>query len=104
MACKRSSVRFRYPPPRFDFSKMKYYVYIIQSKKNGKFYIGFMDDVERRITQHNSGRNKSTKSGVPWELKLKEEFDNRKSAMNREKQIKDKKSRKYIEWLIKSKE
>jgi len=79
---------------------MKYYVYIIQSKKNGKFYIGCTDDIERRVDQHNSGRNKSTKSGVPWELKYQEEFYDRKTAMNREKEIKDKKSKRYIEWLI----
>ena len=81
---------------------MKYFVYILQSKKNNKFYIGFSDDVERRLSQHNAGRNKSTKSGVPWELRYQEEFDDRKKAMNREKEIKDKKSKKYIEWLISS--
>ena len=83
---------------------MKYYVYILQSRKNNKFYIGFSDDVERRLSQHNVGRNKSTKSGTPWEIKYLEEFDDRKKAMNREKEIKDKKSKKYIEWLISSRQ
>jgi len=69
---------------------------------NNKFYVGYSDDIERRVAQHNSGRNKSTKSGVPWELKYQEQFDDRTTAMNREKEIKDKKSKRYIEWLISS--
>jgi len=35
-----------------------------------------------------------------WQLKYTEIFANRKQAISREREIKNKKSRKYIEWLI----
>jgi putative endonuclease len=55
------------------------------------------------MIRHNDGRNTSTKAGVPWELKYSEIFDSRAEAMNRESEIKKKKRRTYIEWLISSK-
>ena len=30
----------------------RYYVYILTSKRNGKLYIGFTDDLERRMRKH----------------------------------------------------
>ena len=43
---------------------------------------------------------KSTKFGISWELVHKEEFNTRSDAMRREREIKLKKSKKYIKWLI----
>jgi putative endonuclease len=53
-----------------------------------------------RLQQHNTGRNKSTHSGIPWELKYIENFESRCFAVTREMEIKKKKSRPYIEHLI----
>ena len=55
-----------------------------------------------RIMQHNTGRNASTRSGIPWDIKYTEEYTTRSEAQFREMEIKKKKSRKYIEWLISS--
>ncbi|RJQ26535.1 hypothetical protein C4577_03200 [Candidatus Parcubacteria bacterium] len=46
-----------------------YYVYILQSLKDNKTYVGYTDNFERRFEQHNSGRSKSTKHRSPWFLK-----------------------------------
>ncbi|HLK31196.1 MAG TPA: GIY-YIG nuclease family protein [Puia sp.] len=81
---------------------MSFKMYILYSAKIDRYYIGSCEDINIRILQHNSGRNKSTKSGVPWEIKYIEEFQSRAEAQSREIQIKKKKSRKYIEWLISS--
>ena len=75
-------------------------VYIIYSKTLDKYYVGQTDNLERRLIQHNSGYSKSTKSASPWELKHVERFNSRSEAMKRELEIKSKKSRKYIEYLI----
>ena len=32
-----------------------YYTYIIQSQKNGRFYIGSCHNIDRRIERHNAG-------------------------------------------------
>ncbi|MBF9252044.1 GIY-YIG nuclease family protein [Pontibacter sp. 172403-2] len=81
---------------------MGYYTYILYSEKLDRYYIGSCEDMEVRIMQHNSGRNKSTKGGIPWQIKHTETFETRLTAISREIGIKKKKSRKYIEWLISS--
>jgi len=77
-----------------------YFVYILQSKKNNKFYIGQTKNLERRITYHNARYSKSTKSGIPWELKYLEKYSTRSEAVRRESEIKNMKSREYILKLI----
>ena len=81
---------------------MSYYLYIIQSEKNGKYYIGSSQDPIVRLQQHNWSRTPSTKTGIPWKLVYTEEFKTRSDAVKREYAIKKKKSRKYIEYLINS--
>lgn len=69
-----------------------FYVYILLSKKDSKRYIGMTSDIQRRILEHNSGLVKSTKYRRPLELLHLEEFSNKKDALIREKQLKNKKS------------
>ena len=49
---------------------------------------------------HNAGYSKATKSGLPWELKYFEEYNDRSDAVKRESQLKKMKSREYILKLI----
>tara|TARA_Y100000588_G_C13541698_1_gene622280 strand:- start:269 stop:517 length:249 start_codon:yes stop_codon:yes gene_type:complete len=79
-----------------------FYVYIIYSDKLNKYYTGSCDQLDTRLEDHNSGRSTYTKSGKPWILKYSETFDTRIKARARESEIKRKKSRKYIEYLISS--
>ncbi len=79
---------------------MSHFVYILQSKSNGKYYIGCSGNIEKRLAQHNSGYSKSTKAGVPWVLKRVEEFPTLVKARKREREIKKMKSRKWIEQLL----
>lgn len=61
-----------------------YTVYILQSLKDDKTYVGFTDNFERRFQQHNSGKSESTKFRAPFKLLFKEEFENSSEAKNRE--------------------
>lgn len=80
-----------------------YFVYILFSPKTNKYYIGSTDDLEARLRDHNSGATPSTKSAAPhWEIKYTEPLPDRSLALKREIEIKRKKSRKYLEWLISS--
>jgi len=81
---------------------MSYTVYIIHSTKLDKYYIGYAEDVLLRLEQHNSGISTFTAKASDWQLKFTELFPTREAAMKREKDIKNKKSIKYIEWLISS--
>jgi putative endonuclease len=77
-------------------------VYIIYSLKIDRFYVGYTEDVAARLLQHNSGLSDFTSVATDWTLKHTEPFQTREAAMKREREIKKKKSRKYIEWLISS--
>jgi putative endonuclease len=45
-----------------------FYVYILQSLCNGSYYKGCTDNLERRLEEHNSGKESSTKRYLPWKL------------------------------------
>lgn len=77
-----------------------YYIYILKSLKNGRFYIGSTNNLERRLLEHNTGRMKSTKAFAPYALVYNEKFSDRITAVRREKYIKAQKSRMFIENLI----
>ena len=77
-----------------------FYVYIIFSRVIDKFYIGYTSDIHKRLEEHNSGVSTFTSKARDWEIKYFEFFPSRQAALKREQEIKSKKSRKYIEWLI----
>ena len=77
-----------------------FYVYILQSEKTGKYYIGSTGNLDDRLFRHNSGQSLSTKHGVPWQLVYTESFSFRSEAMKRESEIKSWKSHKRISELI----
>ena len=79
---------------------MSFYVYILYSPSKDKYYVGSCEDMDVRIVQHNSGRNKSTRHGLPWEIKKIETYTSRSEAVQRELFIKKMKSRKFIEQVI----
>jgi len=74
----------------------QWYVYILRSRKNGWFYIGLTNDVQRRLNEHNAGYNASTKGKGPFDLLGAEAFPGRPSARAREKHLKSGVGR---EWL-----
>jgi putative endonuclease len=84
-------------------SSEKFYVYILQSKMDFSFYIGQTNDLDARISKHNDGFSKYTSSKIPWRLVYFELLQTRSNAIKREKEIKSKKSRKFLEALIASK-
>jgi putative endonuclease len=46
----------------------KYYVYILRSQKDGRYYIGYTTNIERRLQEHNRGKNKSVRRRGPFEV------------------------------------
>ena len=45
-----------------------WFVYILRSLKDNDLYIGSTNDVDRRLTEHNSGNVDSTKCRIPFTL------------------------------------
>ena len=81
-----------------------YFVYILKSLKNQRYYTGSTGDLEKRLKEHNSGKIKSTKNIRPLEIVYFEKLTTNIAARRCEKQIKRQKSRKHIESLIKLEE
>ena len=79
---------------------MSFWVYILRSVRTNQYYVGQTDNVKDRLDKHNKGEVASTKPYVPWELVHKEKYKSRSEAVKREREIKARKSRKYIESLF----
>ena len=79
-----------------------YYTYIIESHSNFRWYIGHSNDIERRLTEHNSGQNKSTRGKGPWKLIFLRNFDNNLDANRFELKLKKLRNKKFISQLPKS--
>jgi putative endonuclease len=75
-------------------------VYIIYSEKIDRYYIRITDNLDWRLERHNAGWGKYTKRGIPWTIVHTEKFELKSDVLKRENEIKNKKSRKYIEFLI----
>ena len=75
-------------------------MYILQSEKSGKYYIGSTDNLEKRLIRHNKGYSKYTKNKGPFKIAYKEEFQTRSEAKKREYYLKSLKSKVAIEKLI----
>ena len=76
-------------------------VYVLQSIKNKRYYIGSTDNIERRMKQHNSGYVSSTKNIMPLKLVLFQKCDTLADARKLERKIKNFKRRDFIEKMIK---
>ena len=75
-------------------------VYILQSEKTSRFYIGCATEVLVRLTQHQRGQTISTRGRGPWVLVYQERFETLAEARRRERQLKSWKSHRSILELI----
>ena len=84
------------PAGRQGAPKMCYYVYILRSKSKGLLYKGISRDPNKRLKEHNSGKNRSTKGHRPWEIVYQEKYESRIAARIREKYFKSGHGREYL--------
>ena len=79
---------------------MKYYVYVLESEKDQRWYKGHTVDLDKRIKEHNSGKTKSTKGFIPWRLVYFEVVETREEAIQREKYFKTGSGREFLKKII----
>ncbi|MBI2310758.1 GIY-YIG nuclease family protein [Candidatus Collierbacteria bacterium] len=77
-----------------------FYTYVIQSQINYKLYIGWTNDLQKRLNKHNSGLVFATKPGLPWKLVYFEGCLSKIKAISREKTLKSGFGRKYVKSRI----
>ncbi len=78
-------------------SNMRYYTYILYSASIDKYYVGHTNNLERRIYEHNLGKEKFSSKGIPWEIKFSRTYNNNVDAAREERRLKKCKNRKYLE-------
>ena len=70
---------------------MTYFVYLIVSslKNNKKFsYVGYTNNLEKRLKLHNSNKGAKFTRGKIWKLVYYEKYDSKSEAMSREYSLK----------------
>ena len=77
-----------------------YFFYILYSDSTKCFYVGYTAALEARLIKHNSKHKGFTNRTRDWRIVYSEQFETKKEAMTREKQIKLWKSRKRLEALV----
>ena len=65
-----------------------FYAYVIKSKKDNSIYIDYTEDLKKRLKEHNSKQNKSTKNKAPFELIYYEAYKSKSDAKFREDNLK----------------
>ena len=78
---------------------MSFYVYIIKtvSSKISKTYVGYTNDVEKRLKTHNLNKGAKSTKGHKWILIYKKRFKTKNEAMSFEYKLKkNRKQRKLI--------
>jgi len=73
-----------------------YYTYVIKSKKFDFYYKGHCEDLNKRLSQHNSGMTVSIKQYIPFEIVYFEQFETREEAVRREKYFKSAAGRRFL--------
>ena len=71
--------------PQFIGEFFMFYVYAISSLRKNYIYVGMSADVQRRISEHNAGKEKTTRPYLPYRLLYVESCENRIMARKREK-------------------
>ena len=79
-----------------------YYVYVLISKTDNSWYIGYTSNLDDRIKQHNEGRTITTSRKMPWEILYYEVSFNKEDAVAREKYLKSGMGRRYLKNRLKS--
>ena len=78
-----------------------FYIYILKSLKDNKLYVGHTNDLKRRLKEHNSGDNLSTKRYLPWKLIYYEACLLESDARRREKYLKTNMGRRMFKRRLK---
>jgi len=80
--------------------KEMYYTYVLFSKDENKFYIGYTINLERRIDEHKSGSVHTTYRFTEPRLIFYEAFVSQNDAERRERYFKTTKGRKALRLML----
>lgn len=69
---------------------MSCFVYVLGSQGKGgvRTYVGWTNDLEKRLTAHNTGKGARSTRGRAWNMLYAERYETRAEAMSREQKLK----------------
>ncbi len=81
---------------------MLFYVYILKtiSSKINKTYVGYTNNLKKRLNSHNNNKGAKSTKGHKWELIYKKKFISKSKAMSYEYKVK--KNRKFRKDILES--
>jgi len=80
-----------------------YCVYVLQSQKNDKKYVGYTQKVpNQRLAEHNQGSNTWTRHNGPFDLIHQESFSSKHAAVKKEIYLKSAAGRRCIKKILRS--
>jgi putative endonuclease len=79
-----------------------FYVYVLRSLNDQKFYVGFTKNLRKRVQDHTKGLVPSTKQRNPFELVYWEGCLDQTDATRREKYLKSSWGKRYIKSRLRS--
>jgi len=78
-----------------------FYTYILKSKKSGRLYTGYTNDLRKRLSEHTKGKSGYTKKRGPFGLIYYEACTEQKDARSRELYLKSGKGKRYLKTRLK---
>ncbi len=75
---------------------MFFYIYVLESLKDGDRYIGYSSNLKRRLEEHKNGKSFSTKFRLPIKLIYFEGCLHSEDAKRRERYLKTSQGRKFL--------
>ncbi len=77
-----------------------FYTYVYYSLSDKRFYIGYTNNIERRINEHENGKVKSTAKIKDLKLIFYEAYFSEQDARRREKYFKTTKGKKVLRQML----
>ena len=86
---------------------MTYIVYLLVSKSKSRWisYVGYTNNINKRISLHNNGKGAKFTRGKKWEIIYQKRYKNKSQAMREEYKLKNnriKRNKLKAEFLIKN--
>ena len=79
-----------------------YFVYVLQSSKDEKYYVGYTNNIRRRLEEHNNGKVTITMHRKPFRLVYLEGYLHQQDATSREKFFKTGWRRTHLKKVLKN--
>ena len=77
-----------------------HYTYVLWSKKNKRFYIGYASDLKRRLSEHQENKSHTTSRMNNPKLIFYEGFISKEDALRREAYFKTAKGKKSLRFIV----